>query len=370
MFKCCNLTNLFHLYSDIFKKNSKMSKEYDRRATIISGLCAGHTAKEISKFNNIPLRTVYNVKKAYDSNPDNATPIRKRHDVRNDRTSSENVNRIQEFVNEDPGRSMRSIARELEMSNATVRKIVHEDLRYRSYVMRKGHFMTQQTKERRLDKAKKLLSKFKNSKEKSPLIFFSDEKNFQQDQVVNKQNNRWLCKNINEVPIIMKTKFPAAIMVMGVVSNEGDIMAPHFFSKGLRLNSDTYLEVLKDIVVPWMKQVANERYFIFQQDGAPAHNAKKVQEFLSTNIPDFWSKDIWPPSSPDANPLDYYVWSVCEREVNKQPHATISSLQVKIIEVFESMDKVNLIKACSRFRNRIESIIEVNGDFFEQIKRK
>ena len=45
----------------------------------------------------------------------------------------------------------------------------------------------------------------------------------------------------------MSTKFPMAVMVMGVISNEGD----------------------------------------------------------------FWGKEVWPPSSPDCNPFDYYVWGAC-----------------------------------------------------------
>jgi len=31
----------------------------------------------------------------------------------------------------------------------------------------------------------------------------------------------------------------------------------------------------------------------------------------------FWSKEFWPPNSPDLNPLDYYVWSVVESDVIK-----------------------------------------------------
>ncbi|EZA52817.1 hypothetical protein X777_08140 [Ooceraea biroi] len=211
-----------------------MSKEYDVRATVIAGLRAGRTAKEIADFNNISLRTVYNVKKVYDADPDVATPARKTHKVRKDRTNPDIVHRIQEIINEDPGKSMRSIAREQQMSDATVRKIIAEDIRYRSYVLRRGQFMTQQTKERRFEKVRKLLTKLKNPKEAKPLIFFSDEKNFQQDR----RNNRWLCENPNEVPIVMKTKFPATVMALGVVSNEGDIMTPHFFPQGLKVNAD------------------------------------------------------------------------------------------------------------------------------------
>jgi hypothetical protein len=54
-------------------------------------------------------------------------------------------------------------------------------------------------------------------------------KNFSEDQKVNRKNNRWLCSDISEVPIVMATKFLATVMVLGVVSNEGGVMPPHFF---------------------------------------------------------------------------------------------------------------------------------------------
>jgi len=88
------------------------------------------------------------------------------------------INRIQEIINEDPGKSMRYIVKEMNMSDETIRKIVAEDIRYRSYIVRRGQFITQQTKERLFEKVKNLLAKLKNSKDKRPLIFFSDEKNF------------------------------------------------------------------------------------------------------------------------------------------------------------------------------------------------
>ncbi|QQP36215.1 Uncharacterized protein FKW44_021246, partial [Caligus rogercresseyi] len=28
----------------------------------------------------------------------------------------------------------------------------------------------------------------------------------------------------------------------------------------------------------------------------------------SANLDMFWSKEFWPPSSPDLNPCDYYLW--------------------------------------------------------------
>ena len=65
--------------------------------------------------------------------------------------------------------------------------------------------------------------------------------------------------------------------------------------------------VLMDVVKPWMKTVASERPYVFQQDGAPVHTSYLIQNWLSDNVDMFWSKEFWPPNRPDLNPLDYYV---------------------------------------------------------------
>jgi hypothetical protein len=272
---------------------------------------------------------------------------------------------LQQLVDMDPGRSMRSLARELGISEKTVRKKMKDDIHYRSYAFRKGQFLNEATKERRFAKAKILLNRLKTPAANNQLIFFSDEKNFSQDQKVNRKNNRWLCADITEVPIVMATKFPATVMVLGVVSNEGDVMPPHFFAKGLKINAEEYIKVLRDVVKPWMDGVANGRHYVFQQDGAPAHNAKRTQDWCAANLPEFWPKEVWPPSSPDCNPLDYYVWSVCERDVNKAPHNTAASLMAKITEVMATLPRATVSLACKRFRRRIEAVVDAGGDFFE-----
>ena len=58
---------------------------------------------------------------------------------------------------------------------------------------------------------------------------------------------------------VMKTKFPATVMVFGVVSIKGHIMPPHIFEVGLKVNTKVYLDVLKSGVIPWSNQVAGDR---------------------------------------------------------------------------------------------------------------
>ena len=90
----------------------------------------------------------------------------------------------------------------------------------------------------------------------------------------------WIATNNRDVPRVMKTKFPATVIVFDVVSSEGHIMPPHIFEVSLKVNTKVYLHVLKSVVIPWCNQVAGGRPRVWQQDLAPAHKFKETQAWL------------------------------------------------------------------------------------------
>ena len=65
------------------------------------------------------------------------------------------------------------------------------------------------------------------------------------------------------VPRVMKTKFPATVMVFSVVSSEGHIVPPHIFEVGLKVNTKVYPDVLISVVIPWCNQVAGGRPWVW-----------------------------------------------------------------------------------------------------------
>ena len=73
------------------------------------------------------------------------------------------------------------------------------------------------------------------------------------------QNHRWIATNNGDVPRLMKTKFSAAVMVLGLFSSEGHIMPLPIFEVGLKVNTKVYLDVLKSVVIPWCNQMAGDR---------------------------------------------------------------------------------------------------------------
>lgn len=346
----------------------RSSAEYNRRAAVIEALRAGRSPTEIIRFFGYPRSTVYDIAQKYadaeKSEEGSANPARQSHSREKTARAPNVVQRAQELISEDPGVPLRKLSTTLGVSEATMRRIAEKDLRYTSYVLKVRQMLSEAAKVKRVARCNLLLCSLKHEAA-GRLRFFSDEKIFTVDAKVNRRNDRWLAHDPEDVPVVARTKFPASVHVLSVVSSEGDVMPPHFFKKGETITMDVYLQILRTVVKPWMETVASGRPYIFQQDGAPAHTSHLVQNWLSDNVDAFWSKEFWPPNSPDLNPLDYYVWGVIERVSNKSRHPNVATLQASIEAAFADLDKEQLKRACSRFRTRIEAVITANGGYIE-----
>ena len=101
------------------------------------------------------------------------------------------------------------------------------------------------------------------------------------------------------IPRVMKTKFPAMVMVFGMVSSEGHIMPHHIFEVSLKVNTKMYLDVLKSVMITWCNQVASGRPWVWQQDSVPAHKSKEAQAWLQKECYDFVPFSHWPPPPPN-----------------------------------------------------------------------
>ena len=157
----------------------------------------------------------------------------------------------------------------------------------------------------------------------------------------------WIATNNRDVSRVMKTKFPATVMVFGIVSREGHTVQPHIFEVGLKVDTKVYLDVLKSVVIPWCNQVAGGRPWVWQQDSATAHTSKETQAWLQTECYNFVSFSHLSPNSTDLNPLDYFVWSYVENITNMTSHNTKARLIAAIHRVFAELPPVLVEKTCS-----------------------
>jgi len=49
------------------------------------------------------------------------------------------------------------------------------------------------------------------------------------------------------------------------------------------------------------------RVLHIQQDDTPTHRAQETDQLLQNETPAFVSSSLWPPNSPDLNPVDYKI---------------------------------------------------------------
>ncbi|EGI58339.1 hypothetical protein G5I_13554 [Acromyrmex echinatior] len=119
----------------------KPSAEYNRRAAIIKDLRAGRSAMEIIRFFGYPRSTVYDVVAKYTDleqfNEGSSMPARKSHSKERTARIPAVVERAQTLISDDPRQSLRKLASIVGVSEPTMRRIAEEDLRYKSYTLKR-----------------------------------------------------------------------------------------------------------------------------------------------------------------------------------------------------------------------------------------
>jgi len=125
-----------------------------KRDAVIVAIRAGKKESEITTFLNVARSFLYKVRKELVASVDEISTVseRKKHSKQN-------------IIDNDGVKSMRSIAKELQVSDWMIRKVVHEDLRYKSYVLRRGQFLSEKTEKNGLIRCKLLLTRVKKPEE-------------------------------------------------------------------------------------------------------------------------------------------------------------------------------------------------------------
>ena len=143
----------------------------------------------------------------------------------------------------------------------------------------------------------------------------------------------------------------------------------HFLEPGVKVNGEYYRNVvLKEMLLPDIRSIAGD-CFVFQQDGAPAHRARDTVELLRTETPVFIPPDLWPPNSPDLNPVDYSVWSILQEKVYQTRIANVDELKQRLIRMWSELDHKLIAAAIGQWRRRLSACVRAKGGHFEHFLR-
>ena len=284
----------------------------------------------------------------------------------------ENVEQLVQSQENKPGthRSLREIAREMGMSVGTVHSIVHRELSLKCIKKRRAQELTAANRLSRLVRTRTLLHKY--PKHKVGFIWFTDEKVFTVASPRNAQNDRLY------VPVMTKKKkvsasrllctrptFSKSVMVSVGVSSLGctDLI---FIEPGVKINGSYYRDVLlSQHLLLAIRQQSGEHY-VFQQDSAPSHRAHDTIALLRRETPEFIPPSLWPPNSPDLNPVDYKIWGVLQERVYQTRIRDVKHLKERLIEEWSRFDQSVIDQAISQWRPRLLACVGAAGGHFKQ----
>ncbi len=276
---------------------------------------------------------------------------------------------IRSRIRRNPQRSMRKIARDLKISDFSVRKIIKDRLHLRSYKLTKSQPLTEEMKAIRLDRARKMLQLVGGGRHRS--VVFTDEKIFTVEAHHNHQNDRQLLRKGSstnpDVATVSRGHFPLSVMVWGGICATGKTPLV-FVDKGAKVNASYYQErILHGALLPWAQQHFGESQWVLQQDWAPAHSAKTTLALCQQECPGFWDKGVWPPYSPDLNPLDFSVWGILEARACFKSHSSLESLKRSLCAAWDDLKVEELATIVDNFPKRLRACISVKGGKFEHI---
>ena len=259
------------------------------------------------------------------------------------------IKKIREKLRRNPARSATKLAREAHVSPSTMRRVLRDDLKVKPFKITKRQLLSDATKKKRLERSKLLLKKILDDTQ--PTVLCTDEKLFTVQTIHNSQNDRIWTKNKESVPFELRTSFrrqkPASVMVWAGIMSSGLKTPLVFVEDGVKINQHVYLKMLKEKVVPWMNTLALKNNLTLQQDGATAHTAKIVQAWCKENFTAFWSKEMWPPSSPDLNPMDFEIWSILEPKACTVSHPNVEVLKKKLTESWDQIENETVHATCA-----------------------
>ncbi|KAF2890751.1 hypothetical protein ILUMI_15422, partial [Ignelater luminosus] len=66
--------------------------------------------------------------------------------------------------------------------------------------------------------------------------------------------------------------------------------------------------------------------FVFHHDSAPSHISKITTEFMKGKLK-FISQEKWMPKSPDAAPMDYFVWGYMKQQLWRTKAKDVAALK-------------------------------------------
>lgn len=326
--------------------------------------------KDIAEILDHPKSTVGDVIKKY--NEEGLTTTKKRSGKPKKLTNRDERSLVK-IIKENRGNTLEEVtekfntAMKISVSNRTVQRTLHK-MGYSGHAAKKKPLVSEKNRKKRLGWCRMR----RNWNSEWNKIVWSDESRF---ELFNNDSQNWVWRKKDEkynVDCLKPTvKHSIGIMVWGCFCDNK--LGPLVLVEGT-LNSDKYIELLKNHLLPFLNHLNEEEelipwYFfqeenyIFQDDNAPCHASAKTKSWKEHNSVEILP---WPAQSPDLNPIEN-LWNILEKSIRKRIKKYDSTLTNKnnfftaLKEEWYKIEEDKLTQLVTSMPNRINAVIKSKG---------
>lgn len=276
-----------------------------------------------------------------------------------------------EIIENDPTTSTRILTRHGQNSRSTIHRFIQRENLY-PYHFQPVQILQRVDRELRLNFCRWALQQTEMIPNFFERILWTDEAHFNQTGVFNFHNlHYWAQENPHRVRIRNRQYRWSVNVWIGQLGNR--LIGPHFLPR--ILNGAIYLDFC-DNTLPLLLEdvpIAERQNMFFQHDGAPAHTTLLVREMLNRRFPNKWigrgGPVLWPPRSPDLNPIDFWLWGYLKDKVYFTEPDGEDDVIVRLYGALAEITEETVHAVQTNFLNRLRLCIVQNGDIFEHLLR-
>lgn len=281
------------------------------------------------------------------------------------------VSKIRKMIAKANPPTQREMASHCGVSLGTVNRIIKKILNAKLRKKHKVHKLNDSQIQKRRERSMLLYRKLRNQKWKN--FVTTDEAMFYMGGSYGRRKVCYMREgetDHDKLKFVKRDSFAPGFMVWAGVSYYGKTSL-RIIDRGVKVNSDYYInKVLKPFLdkdVPRMFPAGKEKDMVFHQDSASSHTAKKTIEYLKKRKTKFITPDEWMPKSPDAAPMDYGIWGILKRRLQKRKIYTMNGLKNALKDEWNKLEQKVINKTLASWSKRCRMIYYCHGSQIEHL---
>ena len=273
-----------------------------------------------------------------------------------------NIATIKRMFNHRSGRSQKVAAAKFNTSQPYISTILKKYTNIKCRKKIKKPLMTELQKKAARPKCRHLLAKYFDVD-----FILDDESYFTLSNTSLAGNDRFYSDNVYLTPHSVKNKYKAkneAKLLVYVVIAQRGMSKVKFFESGMGIKGLVYRDqMLKNVLVPFVRKYYRDDRYVFWPDLAPAYYSNVALQYLKDENISYVPRALNPANVPKARPIEDF-WGLLKAIVYKNNWSarTLKQLQKRITWAITKIDPTTFRNTCTSIHQRLNIIAKYGVD--------